>query len=142
MLYYSAEPESTLALSSLHRSNRKSLVRPLPQHLRTTKDYLHCYSCLSMAAVNPPAQAVAAIPPGGIAAIMQQVEVPGPDNPNNCPCGWYEFYSAVCHHLYTRYKHHCGARTLSSGASGFCHYPAPSHIVKLYLIDRQCTRAH
>ena len=68
MLYYSDEPESTLALSSLHRSNSKSLVPPLPQHLRITKDYLRCHSCLIMAAVNPPAQAVAAIPPGGIAA--------------------------------------------------------------------------
>lgn len=48
-----------------------------------------------------------------------------PDNPNNCPCGWYVYRHVDCNHLYERLAHKCGARTTRRGNPGFCRIPAP-----------------
>ncbi|KAJ5427347.1 hypothetical protein N7465_002417 [Penicillium sp. CMV-2018d] len=64
--------------------------------------------------------------------------VNSPQNPNNCPCGWYAYYSAVCGHVYQEVKHTCGSKTTPSGRSGFCKSPAPKIIVQAARINVKC----
>ena len=53
-------------------------------------------------------------------------------NPSQCPCGWYEYKSAVCGHLVLAYKYMCG-RTESLASNNpvkFCPKKGPKHIVE------------
>ncbi|KAJ6092395.1 hypothetical protein N7467_004364 [Penicillium canescens] len=64
--------------------------------------------------------------------------VNSPDNPGNCPCGWYIYYSAVCGHEYKAVKFECNHNITPTGRSAFCKTPAPRNIVQAVQIDAQC----
>ncbi|KAL4791599.1 hypothetical protein BDV19DRAFT_291936 [Aspergillus venezuelensis] len=51
-------------------------------------------------------------------------------NPNDCACGWYIYYSSVCHHKYTEFPFRCGAKISAAGKTAFCKTPAPRHLVR------------
>ncbi|KAI1300871.1 hypothetical protein F5Y03DRAFT_363133 [Xylaria venustula] len=78
-----------------------------------------------------------AILPGAIASTTELVLVYDGLNPNNCPCGWYNFYG-TCGHQYQQQPYKCGGRTTRSGKSGFCGIPAPQHVVSSHYVDSEC----
>ncbi|GAW19369.1 hypothetical protein ANO14919_088550 [Xylariales sp. No.14919] len=77
------------------------------------------------------------ITPQSIGAKSGDVLVCHPNNPGNCPCGWYHFYG-YCGHLYQAYPVYCGKRTTLGGKSGFCKSPAPQNVVRQYTVYAYC----
>ncbi|KAI2470696.1 hypothetical protein F4781DRAFT_389485 [Annulohypoxylon bovei var. microspora] len=78
------------------------------------------------------------IAPAQIADKALEYRVFHPSNPNNCPCGWYVFYSGTCRHVFQQHPFKCGGKTTPSLRSGFCSRPAPQNIVRNCLVYGNC----
>lgn len=76
---------------------------------------------------------MAEIPPSQMPMDVHSRLVNSPRNPNDCPCGWYIYYSSVCMHVYQEVKYECGNKD-----RGFCKSPAPKNIVQGVQINAQC----
>lgn len=57
---------------------------------------------------------------------------------SKCACGFYDYYSAVCGHLYQSMPYRCGG-TATSSHPRFCRLPTPRHDVHGTKINEKCT---
>lgn len=60
------------------------------------------------------------------------------DSRTGCTCGWYVFYSAICAHEYSHYRHCCGAKMTKSCSDVFCKSPARRNFIDEVKIPRLC----
>lgn len=51
------------------------------------------------------------------------------DKRSDCKCGWYIFYSAICHHQFMGIRYTCGESVSGAGGSGYCKTPAQCNIM-------------
>ncbi|KAH9896184.1 hypothetical protein F4778DRAFT_745384 [Xylariomycetidae sp. FL2044] len=61
-----------------------------------------------------------------------------PKNPDYCACGWYYFYSNICHHMCRQQPYKCGRTHTASLSTGFCKIPAPRNVVQGYVVNARC----
>ncbi|KAK4443457.1 hypothetical protein QBC34DRAFT_416964 [Podospora aff. communis PSN243] len=62
----------------------------------------------------------------------------GIENWAGCTCGRYQFYSAVCGHLFVNYHFACGGTQGATTAAVFCIRPAPVHPILDVRINKRC----
>lgn len=100
---------------SFHRHSRLILIRIELSTLPSPSQFPYYIFVES-----PPINMAATIAPNQMGGDVQFRLVNNLDNPDNCTCGWYVYYSSICGHEYQEVPYRCVARTTPSGKSGFC----------------------